>query len=135
MSIKYRKGYKYQLAEDLKLQTSFTLAEDIITPRIELYTSGTLIIRDAYAYDGPSGPVIDRKTNMRGAAGHDALYQLMRMGLIAPELWRIADKDFGTWMSEDGAWGITVRIDLAGLKIAGGRAALPKNRKRVYTAP
>ena len=133
--MKYRKGYKYQLAADEIFQTSFRLGVDIITDRIDLYTDGMLVVRDAYSYDGPSGPVVDRKTNMRGAAGHDALYELMRKGLIPYTMWRLADKDFGRWIREDGAWKITVKIDLAGLKLAGGRAAHPKRRKKVYEAP
>jgi len=131
----YRKGYKYQLAKDEHFQTTFRPEYPIITSRIKLYPSGKLIVRESYAYDGPSGPVIDRKTNMRGACGHDALYQLMRMRLMPRHFWREADYNFANWLEEDGAWKITIKVDLAGLKIAGGRAAHPKNRKKVYTAP
>ena len=130
--MKYRKGYKYQLAEDEELQTLFRPDEIIYTTRIILYPNGKLLIRDGYAWDGTSGPVIDRKTNMRGSCGHDALYQLMRMGLLDYHLWRMADRDFARWIWEDGAWAITAKIDLIGLKLARGKAALPKNRKKVY---
>ena len=130
--MRYRKGYKYQLAEDEEFRTSFRIAGAIYTPRIILYPNGKLIVRDAYAWDGTSGPVIDRKTNMRGSCGHDALYQLMRMGLLDNHLWRIADIDFATWIQGDGAWAIIAKIDLIGLKLARGKAAHPKNRKKVY---
>jgi hypothetical protein len=133
--VQYRKGYKYQLATDEIFLTNIHPKEDIITTRICLYMCGTLVVGEGYAYDGPSGPVVDRKTNMRGAAGHDALYQLMRMELLSHTYWRAADHCFGGWIKEDGAWNITVKVDLLGLKLAGGSAALPKNRKKVYTAP
>lgn len=106
-----------------------------MAPRIELNMDGTLLVREGYSFDGPSGPVIDRKTNMRGACGHDALYQLMRMGLLPHKWWPLVDDEFARWIREDGAWYITAKIDLFGLRIAGGRAALPKNRKRIHEAP
>lgn len=133
--MKYRKGYKYQLAGDEVFRTSFAPGHKITTRRINMTAKGTMTVREGYAYDGPSGPVIDRKTNMRGACGHDALYQLMRMGLLPHYQWRIADGDFARWIIEDGAWAITAKIDLCGLRLAGGRSALPKNRKKIYSAP
>ena len=135
LSVKYRKGYKYQLAADVVFQTTIHLKKDIITPRICLYKSGRLVVKDAYAYDGPSGPVLDRKTNMRGACGHDALYQLMRMELLPHSYWKAADRNYGMWLREDGSWPTTVKISLMGLHLAGGKAALPKNRKKVYSVP
>jgi hypothetical protein len=133
--VKYRKGYKYQLAEDEYFITPFRPPEYIITSRITLDPSGTLCVREGYSYDGPSGPVIDRSTNMRGACAHDALYQLMRMELLPHAFWRKADRVYADCLREDGTWDITAKIALAGLKLAGGRAALPKNRKKVYEAP
>jgi hypothetical protein len=37
-----------------------------------------LTVEKGYAWDGPSGPVIDAKENIRASLDHDALYQLMR---------------------------------------------------------
>jgi hypothetical protein len=133
--MRYRGGYKYQLAADERFHVAFRPRHDIVTPRIWLTTDGTLTVRDGYAWDGVSGPVIDRKTNMRASLCHDALYQLMRMTRLPCEQWRIADGEFARLLNEDGAWPITRRIDMFGLKLAGGRAALPKNRKKVYEAP
>lgn len=133
--MRYRKDYKYQLVGNETFQTSFRIPECVLAPRISLHCDGTLVVHDGYAWDGTSGPVIDRKTNQRASLGHDALYQLMRMGLLSHHLWRVADKDFATWLKEDGAWAWVIKADLLGLRIAGGRAALPKNRKKVYEAP
>lgn len=133
--MKYRSRYKYQLAEDESFQTSIKPVNTIDTTRIRLGVDGVLTVREGYAWDGTSGPCIDRKTNQRGSAGHDALYQLMRMELLDCELWRDADKDFINWIRDDGAWAVTAKVDLFGLKLANGRAARPVNRKKVHEAP
>tara|TARA_R110002096_G_scaffold152085_2_gene315025 strand:+ start:7615 stop:8022 length:408 start_codon:yes stop_codon:yes gene_type:complete len=132
---RYRKGYKYQLAENLVFQTDFRPLHAIITQRVELNCYGVLTVREGYASDGVSGPVKDRKTNLRGGFIHDALYQLMRMGELSHFGWRDADKEFAKALKQDGAWSWVVWLDLAGLKIAGGKAAHPNKRKRVYSAP
>ncbi len=132
---RYRKGYKYQLADDLYFQTDFRPEDSVITERIVLDTNGLLLVRDGYASDGVSGPVVDRKTNLRGGFIHDALYQLMRMGMLPHLDWREADKEFAKALKEDGAWGWVIRIDMTGLKLAGGSAAHPSKRKRIYSAP
>ncbi len=133
--MKYRGGYKYQLAQDELFRVSIRPAFDIVTARIWLTTEGILTVREGYAWDGASGPVIDRKTNQRASCAHDALYQLMRMRKLPHDQWRNADREFAKILTEDGAWKITRQIDMAGLKLAHGRAALPKNRKKVYEAP
>lgn len=129
--MKYRKGYKYQVAEDVLFHTKM-LGHNIITKRIELHTNGDLIVREGYACDGPSGPTVDRNENMSAAVLHDALYQLMRMRLLKHLHWREADAEYGKQMKKCGAWGITVKINLLGLKMMGGKYAKPKNRKKVY---
>ena len=133
--MKYRKGYKYQLAEDEVFQTSFSPIAPIITKRIHLLCNGELRVLEGYAWDGTSGPVFDRETNQRASAGHDALYELMRKGKLPHVLWRKADVHFAIWQKEDGAWPMTITVDWIGLSIAGGKAALPCNRKKVHSAP
>ncbi len=132
--MRYRGGYKYQLAKDEIFQTNIRPKHDTKSEsgRIELLTTGILTVRDGYAWDGTSGPVIDRKTNQRGSLAHDALYQLMRESKLPYYNWPLADIEFGRIIVEDGAWNITATIDLLGLKLANGRAARPENRRKVY---
>ena len=80
--IKYKKGFKYQLAEDYFIQTPIIPPQHVETPWITLTTIGELIIREGYAWDGPSGPTIVTPSAMRGSLVHDALYQLMRLNLL-----------------------------------------------------
>ncbi|KKL45464.1 hypothetical protein LCGC14_2355370, partial [marine sediment metagenome] len=68
--ILYKSDYKYQLVEDYKINISIKPDFDIKTEFIDLDTDGNLLIRKAYAWDGPSGPVIDTDENLRGALVH-----------------------------------------------------------------
>ena len=133
--MKYKSGYKYQLAGEEEFQTSFRPEETIVTRFIKLDLYGKLTIFNGYAWDGTSGPVIDRKTNMRASACHDGLYQLMRMRFLDHHEWRQADKEFAKTLKEDGAWRATIKIDMLGLKIAGGKSAHPDNRREIKEAP
>ena len=132
--MKYRNGYKYQLAETMTLQTDikgFTVDSD--AGRISLNSLGVLTIQEGYASDGASGPTIDRKENLRAGFGHDALYQLMRENKLPFDLWSQADQNYGKWLAIGGAWPITVRINVYGLGLMKGKYAQPQNRKKVYT--
>ena len=132
--VKIRKGYKYQLAEDALFFTSI-IGYEINTTRLSLSQDGTLIIREGYACDGPSGFTIDRKENMSASVLHDALYQLMRMGGLPHYVWPEADAEYAKQMKKCGAWNITVRMNLWGLSIMQGTYAKPKYRKRIYEYP
>ena len=83
----YRKleGYKYELLEAEKTPVPFvaTASNVYIT-----MAGGWLVVKARYAWDGPSGPTIDTKTFMRGSLFHDALYQLIREGLL-PRKYRL----------------------------------------------
>ena len=77
--IRYRGDYKYQLASDYELGTLIFPAESIVTDYIELRVDGKLTVKKSYAWDGPSGPVLDTKENLRASLVHDVRYQLMRL--------------------------------------------------------
>lgn len=55
---------------------------EIDTDFIRLDMFGNLTIRAGYCWDGPSGPAIDTPNFMCPSLVHDALYQLIRMGLL-----------------------------------------------------
>jgi len=79
--IKFNHKYKYKLVagyvhENIKIP-GFMSVDGFVT-----LESGTLLLRKGYAWDGPSGPTIDTPDFMRGSLVHDALYQLMREGLL-----------------------------------------------------
>lgn len=100
--IKYYAGYKYQLAIDYFVVVSIRPPADISHDFIMLTTAGELHIRAGYAWDGPSGPTIDTSNFMRGSLVHDALYQLMREGLLSETDREQADLELRRICQEDG---------------------------------
>lgn len=134
--IAYRSGYKYQLAEHYLTYIDIKPLHDITTEFIALNTEGRLSIFSGYAWDGPSGPVRDRKRNMRPSLVHDALYQLMRMGLLDTRKYRkLADALYRDMLIENGVPKVRADIEYVALRKFGGKAASPKNVKKIYRAP
>jgi hypothetical protein len=73
-----------------------------------------LWIVTGYAWDGASGPTIDTRSVIRASLVHDALYQLMRLGVLDRGWRATADADLARIMIEDGAW----RIRAAAWRVA-----------------
>lgn len=128
----FRDGYKYQLAAPELFETSFRPDEQIRVARITIDPNGVMIVADGYAWDGASG-VVDRKTNLRASCGHDALYQLMRMGKLPYSEWQKADDDYCHWLKSSGAWNVTISLDRWGLQKMKGKYAHPKHRKKILS--
>ena len=134
--IKYRSGYKYQLASDYSIKTKIKPKKEVDEKFLKLDKKGNLTIIEGYAWDGPSGPVIDNKENMRASLVHDAFYQLIRhRHLTIKEHKDKADRLFKKICIEDGVSRATANIFYIGLKLGGKPSADPKNQKVVYTAP
>ena len=79
---KKRRTYKYNLHSDLEYETGITVENPKDLKWLEITATGRLIIRKGYSWDGPSGPSIDTKDFMQGSLIHDALYQLIREGVL-----------------------------------------------------
>lgn len=133
--IKYRAGFKYQLAKNYSLDTLISPNQEIETKYIDLSISGLLTIKAGYSWDGPSGPSVDTKNFMAGSLVHDALYQLLRMELLH-EGYRLA----ADMLLKEICIGVGMSPFRAGyinkiLQWFGSSAAHPDNVKKVYTAP
>ncbi len=134
--IKYRAGYKYQLAEDYQIVTSIKPPADVVTVFINLDKNGYLEIKSGYAWDGTSGPVVDTTNNLRASLVHDALYQLMRKRKIsAKEHKDRADRLFRKICKEDGVLSPLAQIYYEALKKLGKPSTDPKNAKKIKCAP
>ena len=134
--IAYRSGYKYQLATAYPIKINIRPRKDIDTEFIKLKRSGHLTVARGYAWDGPSGPVVDTRQNMRASLVHDALYQLMRKKLLSVKTHKDkADKLFKKMCIEDGVSRTTAQIYYFGLKLGGKPATDPRNRKKIKKAP
>lgn len=132
----YTEGYRYQLEMNYHDEIEIRPPETINTEHIRLDTDGNLLIRNAYAWDGPSGPTIQTKTFMRGSLVHDALYQLMREGTLSESQWReTADNILYRICREDGmVWFRAWYVRLA-VRWFGGPSGDPVNDKPVLEAP
>lgn len=133
--IKYREGYKYQLAENYFINTNIRPEQDLETEYLRLAKTGLLLIKNGYAWDGASGPTIDTKSCMRGSLVHDALYQLMRLGLIDSCNRDYADELMRKICIEDGMWKIRANIWWKFLDRFAGFAIRPSSEPPVMTAP
>jgi len=130
--LRYTSGYKYQNAEDFDCYIPALKKFGIVEYDFIRLEYGYLTILKGYAWDGASGPTFDTKSSMRGGMIHDAIYLLIRQGLLAKEAKHIADEILrfvcerdGMWKWRAGAWYIAVD------KLADA-AADPKNKKKVY---
>ena len=133
--IEYKRGYKYQLAEPYAVDVFVSKQESWSNAYLRLDKSGTLQIERGYAWDGPSGPTFDTATFMRASLVHDALYQLIREGVIAGSIREHADLLMRVHCKEDGmnrarAWWV-----FWALRLFAGHAAVPESRKKTLTAP
>lgn len=103
--------------------------------RATLNPDGLLTVKAGYLWDGCSGPVIDRKTNMKAGLAHDALYHMCRAGkLSAKELRDECDVLFRELVKEEGGFAFTAWLDYLGLRAGAGYAAKkqPEISDKVY---
>lgn len=111
--------YKYRLLAELRLKCGLR-GYYARTEYIEIRDDGTLILRKGYAWDGPSGPTIDTAAAMRGSAGHDALYQLISLGVLPAASRQQADLDLRAWCMEDGMPKFRADYWYEGVRVFGG---------------
>ena len=134
--IRYRADYKYQLANDYSISISIKPKSNIDTNFISLDVYGKLLVKKGYAWDGPSGPVIDTDENMRASLVHDALYQLMRNEYLVTRTHRkAADQLFKDICKEDGVSNWWASVYYKALRKYGKPAASPQNKKKIHRAP
>ena len=90
--MKYRKIYKYELIDGFVSPTKCLPPMDRkFSKWLFLSRNGWLQIAEGYSWDGASGPAIDTKDFMIPSLVHDALYQLIREGLLHPRFRKNAD--------------------------------------------
>ncbi len=100
------KRQKYELLVDYQVQTYIFYKRAAIIGYVYLYPKGRLTIQKGYRWDGASFIAIDTEDFMRASLFHDALYQLMREGLLDRKHRKAADKLMYRLCVEDGMWKI-----------------------------
>lgn len=135
--MKYRKrNWKYQLVERETFQTRIYPDQVLKTEWITLHPDGALVLEPDYAWDGASGPTIDSDSTMRGSAVHDALYQLMKLGLLDLKWFKPSNRELLRWLKKDGMWFMRRRAWYRAVQQF-GRAHMFRDHddQKVYEAP
>ena len=133
--IKYKAGYKYQLAADYSVWLCVHPKEYAEAGYVALTGDGLLTIKAGYAWDGPSGPTFDTKSAMRGSLVHDALYQLIRLELLPAEKKDAVDMLYVQLCREDGMNWFRAAYHWLGLGIGGKDATRASAEPIVEVAP
>ena len=98
---KYRKGkLRWRLLRQLQAQTSI-MGYDVYTDFIKLTPEGLLTLEAMYAIDGVTRG-IDSAKSLRAAFLHDALFQLIAIGLLPKTCRPLADEIFLYSLMQDG---------------------------------
>jgi len=79
---KKRRKYKYNLHNQYAINTGIKADRPGQHGLLNITAKGMLTIGTGYSWDGPSGISVDTTNFMRGSLVHDALYQLMREGIV-----------------------------------------------------
>lgn len=133
--IHYTAGYKYQLEEDYEHDIVFGSIVSGGNRFVQITVGGKLLVRAGYAWDGPSGPAIDTPNFMRGSLVHDALYQLMRLGVLNKEDHRkFADQLLREICIEDGMSSIRAWWVYQAVRAFGGQY-MRSVKEEIFTAP
>jgi len=95
--------YKYYLLEKYSILTKLQPKKSIVSGGgwVNLTVKGTLTMKAGYCWNGASSAK-DTPSNMRPSLVHDALYQLMREGLLPQSYRSAADDLYQALCREDG---------------------------------
>ena len=129
--MKYQEGYKYQLAEDYIQEIRWLVPYKYVSNYLSVI-DGVLTCCRGYAWDGASGPAWDTDNFMVPSLVHDALYQLMRLGVIPHRSRKLADALLYSMCLERNMWRIRAWYVLNAVRIFGGSAA--RKPRKVLTA-
>lgn len=133
---KKRKLYKYKLTSPYSIKINWLQGKNVaISGKWIIVKDSFLCIRQAYAWDGPSGPSIDTKTFMRSSLVHDALYQLIRENIIPFSYRKQADQEMRKINIEDGMNKFRAWYTYWAVRLFGKYYAKPYKRYQTLTAP
>jgi len=133
----YVEGFKYQLSdkEISFLIPSLSPYAGVKTDWIEIRAGGLLVLKHGFASDGASGPTIDTPSSMRGSFVHDALFELMRKGLIPRSFFLLANEIIREMCIKDDMWRWRANAWKEMLDRFGHKNVMASHRRQVKYAP
>lgn len=131
--VRYRDGYRFQLAEPFQIQTP--IRASCAGNHFVGLQDGMLTIAAGFAWDGASGPIDQAHYVIRASLCHDAFYLLFReCGLSLG--WRDeVDTLLGVMMEEDGAHPLLASAAYQAVRKFGAQHADPRAVRPVLVAP
>lgn len=133
LHIKYRAGYRYQLADSYRITTTI-FGYDFTSDYVYLMADGELAIRAGYAWDGATR-AIDTPSIMRASLVHDALYQLARIHNLSAWYRCLADQELYEVCRADGMSWLRAQYVLLAVRWFGAASADPRNKRKVRVSP
>lgn len=133
--IRYKEGFKYQLQESYSIVLPWF--PDYLYKGNEWlsFAHKTLTIQRGYAWDGPSGPTLDTKDTLRASLVHDALYQLLRLGILDEKYRQNADEELRKIGIEDGMNSVRAWLWYYAVRLAAGSMAKKGTERTILEAP
>lgn len=125
MRYKKRKHWKYKTVGDTFHHKAIKPEAPSYGEFLSIAGDGTLLISGGYCYDGASFIVLDTDNVMYPALIHDALYQLIREGVLKQSDRKRADEILRELCLERGMSTIRAWSIYYGLRAGGGHAAKP----------
>ena len=129
--MKYKSGYKYQLARDETVFVGIFPEVTIKTDYLLLREDGFLTAKKGYCWDGASGCAIDTDTFMQASLFHDALYQLMRYSLLDQSCKDAADLVMYDLCIKNGMFAVRAWYAYRMVQRFGKSSTDPKNKRKV----
>ena len=139
--MKYRllHGYKYELMEDYwaKIEGIVGASNAFVTITPPYFdevqgdyrgNTSTMFIKTGYAWDGSTCSF--DKHSIRASLVHDALYQLMREGLLDKKYRKQADQLYRDMLIEDGLWKSHAWVRYWALRNFAGGGIKPEKKPR-----
>lgn len=135
-TIAYRETYSMVLDRDAEFFIGHEISGVSISHEyIRLYASGWLVIKWEYAWNGPNKPAIDTRSFKRGSLAHDAIYQLIQLGLLSKKHRKSADKVMYRLCREDGMNWAYAQLCYWAVRGAGWWFTRKKKEKKIKYAP
>lgn len=131
--MKYKSGYRYISQEAVLVDVGSALHAPLSAPFASI-AAETLCVMSKYAWDGasfwPFKLFGTPKSWLTPSLVHDALYQLIRDGLLDRQYREAADRLFHDMLLERGVWRIVAWVAYWAVRVGGNFAVMKTNPVR-----
>lgn len=116
--IKYIRGRRRHTLKEVYTINTGLETKGFQSEKITLHTNGLLTLAQGFEWNGATG-IVDAKCFMRGSAVHDALYELIKQGVLNKSHRKQCDKLMRRIFHEDGTPWILSQLAYFGVRLVG----------------